>query len=82
MLLLKSAIISSAFLLFSASPYTNTVQTSNQEEEYCYELTLNVTFSTPVGPMNTTTVASGCGATPQEGLNELGEAVRALANQR
>jgi len=80
MFLLKSTIISSAFLLFSTSPFVQTESSFGQDgmAEYCYEISLNVNFSTPTGIINATTVARGCGDSPQEGLDALGEAVRAL----
>lgn len=80
MIFIKSAIVTLAITFFSAGDLAlsqeNNVDTAsaNVVEEYCYNLTVNV------NGMSIT--ATGCGSTPQAGLNELGSAVRHLAEMR
>ena len=59
-----------AFAFWTTPP----VAEESFDEEYCYELDVEVN--------GLTITAQGCGATPQEGLQKLGEAVRFLAAQR
>ncbi len=77
MIILKSAILSMAFLVGNFSPAENfTVEAD--VEEYCYSITVTVNLPY-VGDSSVT--ADACGETPQEGLEELGRRVRALAER-